>query len=382
MLDKRIRAVGREVRAMAQEIFDVVIELRARREPFEVATVIETAGSASAKTGAKAVIGHDGRVVAGWVGGGCAESTACHTALECMRSGETRVIDIDLNDEVLGAGMPCGGSMRVYVEPVLPKPALWIMGHGRVAECLCLLADLMGLVVVVNDPMADRVRYPAAGRLISDDMDYSQLNPQAGDYVVIATQHKGDHESMKRALGSQAGYIALIASCKRARLVVDYLRDEGYDKNALARVMAPAGIDLGARAPEEIALSVISEIVMTSRSGSGVRMRDRAAREPGPARAVGSRRRARPGVDVVLARCGDVTSQAVWLDAHVLVVRRVYRVGIRTLPMRHRRIGRLDSAILNCPTSAFKFLARSSSCSVACADSCAPFEFCWTTTLI
>lgn len=272
---------------MAKEIFDVVIDLRARREPFAVATVIETAGSASAKTGAKAVIGHDGRVVAGWVGGGCAESTACHTALECMQSGETRVIDIDLNDEVLGAGMPCGGSMRVYVEPVLPKPTLWIMGHGRVAECLCLLADLMGLEVVVNDPMADRVRYPAAGQLITDDMDYSQLNPLAGDYVVIATQHKGDHESMKRALGSQAGYIALIASRKRARLVLDYLSDEGYDKNALARVMAPAGIDLGARTPEEIALSVISEIVMTRRSGSGVHMRDRAARELGPARAVG-----------------------------------------------------------------------------------------------
>src|SRR3569623_1443625 len=184
-----------EVTAMATEILDVVIVLRARREPFALATVIETAGSASAMTGAKAVIGHDCRVVAGWVGGGCAESTACHTALECMRSGETRVIDIDLNDEVLGAGMPCGGSMRVYVEPVLPKPTLWIMGHGRVAECLCLLADLMGLEVVVNDPMADRARYPAAGQLITDDIDYSQLNPQAGDYVVIATQHKGDHES-------------------------------------------------------------------------------------------------------------------------------------------------------------------------------------------
>src|SRR3569623_2934176 len=153
MLDKRIRAVGREVRAMAQEIFDVVIELRARREPFAVATVIETAGSASAKTGATAVIGHDGRVVAGWVGGGCAESTACHTALECMRSGETRVLDIDLNDEVLGAGMPCGGSMRVYVEPVLPKHTLWIMGHGRDAECLCQLEDLMELEEVVTEHM-------------------------------------------------------------------------------------------------------------------------------------------------------------------------------------------------------------------------------------
>jgi len=260
---------------MAKEIIDVVMEMRAKREPYAVATVVETEGSASAKTGAKAVIDHNGRVVAGWVGGGCAESTTCHTALECMKSGRTTVIDIDLDDEVLGAGMPCGGSMRVYVEPVLPKPTLWIMGHGRVAECLCMLGDLMGLTVVVNDSMVDRGRYPAAAQLITDDINYAQLTPVADDFVVIATQHKGDHQSMKRALASQAGYIALIASRKRSRLVLDYLRQEGFDEAAMARVMAPAGIDLGARTPEEIALSVISEIVMKRRAGSGMHMRDR-----------------------------------------------------------------------------------------------------------
>lgn len=264
---------------MAKEIIDVVMEMRAKREPFAVATVVETEGSSSAKTGAKAVIDHAGRVVAGWVGGGCAESTTCHTALECIKTGRTTVIDIDLNDEVLGAGMPCGGSMRVYVEPILVKPTLWIMGHGRVAECLCLLGDLMGLSVVVNDPMVDRGRYPAAAQLINDDMGYSQLTPLADDFVVIATQHKGDHQSMKQALSSQAGYIALIASRKRSRLVLDYLRQEGFDDSAMARVMAPAGIDIGARTPEEIALSVMTEIVMTRRAGSGVHMRDRLMHE-------------------------------------------------------------------------------------------------------
>ena len=273
---------------MAKEIIDVMMEMRAKREPFAVATVVETEGSSSAKTGAKAVIDHDGRVVAGWVGGGCAESTTCHTALECMKSGRTTVIDIDLNDEVLGAGMPCGGSMRVYVEPMLPKPTLWIMGHGRVAECLCMLGDLMGLAVVVNDPMVDRGRYPAAAQLITDDINYSQLTPTSDDFVVVATQHKGDHQSMTRALGSQAGYIALIASRKRSRLVLGYLRREGFDEAAMARVMAPAGIDIGARTPEEIGLSVITEIVMKRRAGSGAPMRDRLVREdvlaPGAAR--------------------------------------------------------------------------------------------------
>jgi len=264
---------------MAKDIVEVIQEMRADGKPFAVATVVETAGSVSAKTASKVVIDHQGRVVAGWVGGGCAESTTCSKAMECMECGETAVIDIDLNDEILGAGMPCGGSMRVYVEPVLPWPTLWIMGHGRVAECLCLMGDLLGLQVVVNDPGVEWERYPNATRLISDDLDYAQLQPGPGDFVVIATQHKGDHESMQRALSSQAEYIALIASRKRSRLVLDYLRHEGFDADQLDRIMAPSGLDLGARTPEEIALCVISEIVLVRRGGSGLRMRDKLRQE-------------------------------------------------------------------------------------------------------
>lgn len=260
---------------MAQEIVDVIQKLRSEGRPFAVATVVETVGSVSAKTSAKAVIDAEGRVVAGWVGGGCAESSTCHQALECMRTGETAVLDIDLDDEVLGAGMPCGGHMRVYVEPVLPRPTLWIMGHGRVAECLCHFGDMLGLDVVVNDPIADRAHYPAASQLINDDPDYASLTPAATDYVVIATQHKGDHESMQRALASEAGYIALIASRKRSRLVLEFLEREGFGAADLERVLAPSGIDLGARTPEEIALCLISEIVLVRRGGTGMRMRDK-----------------------------------------------------------------------------------------------------------
>ena len=272
---------------MAKEILDVLVEMRAQGQPHAVATVVETVGSVSAKTGAKAVIDAQGRVVAGWVGGGCAESTTCTAALQCLADGKTAVIDIDLDDEVLGAGMPCGGRMRVYVEPVLPRPTMWIMGHGRVAECLCLMGDLMGLMVVVNDPGVDRQHYPAASRLITDDIDYEQLQPLPDDFVVIATQHKGDHESMRRALRSPAGYIALVASRKRSRLVLDYLRQEGFGEADLERVMAPSGLDLGARTPEEIALCVISEIVLIRRHGTGLRMRDKMMKEDRQIKAVG-----------------------------------------------------------------------------------------------
>jgi len=260
---------------MAKDIFDFVTELRASGRPFAVATVVETTGSVSAKTSSKAVIDENGRVVAGWVGGGCAESATCHTAIQCIQSGQTAILEVDMDDEVLGAGMPCGGHMRVYVEPVLPRPTLWIMGHGRVAECLCSLADMVGLDVVVNDPIVDRERYPAASRLITDDVNYGMLSPAPGDFVVIATQHKGDHLSLKRALSSGVRYIALIASRKRSRLVLDYLRQEGIGDQEIDRVMAPSGLDLGARTPEEIALCVMSEIVLVRRGGTGLRMRDK-----------------------------------------------------------------------------------------------------------
>jgi xanthine dehydrogenase accessory factor len=260
-------------------ILNAIVDLRAAKRPFALATVIETHGSVSAKTGAKAVIDQNGRVVTGWVGGGCAESAVCQAALNGLRTGDTAVIDLDMNDEVLGTGMPCGGSMRVYVEPFLPPPTLWLLGHGRVAECVCSIGALMGFAVVVDDPLADSEHYPDAVRLLTDDMDYGELAPGPADFVVIATQHKGDHQSMQRALRSGAGHIALIASRKRARLVLDYLHDEGFDSTDLQRVSAPAGFDLGARTPEEIALSVVCELVMQRRGGSGVLMRDKISQQ-------------------------------------------------------------------------------------------------------
>jgi xanthine dehydrogenase accessory factor len=259
---------------MAKEIFEVIQALQSAGEPFAIATVVETRGSVSAKTSSKAVIDSQGRVVAGWVGGGCAESSTCEQALACISQNETAMLDIDLDDEILGAGMPCGGAMRVYVEPVLPKPGLWIMGHGRVAESLCIIGDLMGLRVIVNDPAVDWEKYPQASRLITDDLDYEQLQPRPEDYVVIATQHKGDHESIARALASESKYIALIASRQRSRLVLDYIKRQGFSAQDIQRVVTPSGIDLAPRSPEEIALCIISEIVMIRRGGSGKLMRD------------------------------------------------------------------------------------------------------------
>ncbi|MGR9013420.1 MAG: XdhC family protein [Gammaproteobacteria bacterium] len=260
--------------AMPKDLLDQQIEWRQARIPYALATVVEILGSSSAKPSSKALIGADGRIVSGWIGGGCAQSMVCAAAIQSLETKETQVVDIDLNDEVFGAGMPCGGSMRVYVEPVLPKPLLWLMGHGRIVESLCEFAYALGFDIIVNDAQASSQRFPVA-RIITDDPRYRQLRPEPGDFVVIATHHKGDYDSLTQALASQAAYIALIASRKRAQLVLSRLTSEGFTGAQLARVSSPAGLDLGAKLPEEIALSIISEIVLLRRGGSGMLLRQK-----------------------------------------------------------------------------------------------------------
>lgn len=211
--------------------------------------------------GSKAIIDNEGAILAGWVGGGCAQSTVAHAAIESIDSGEGQIVDLDLNDEVLGTGMPCGGWMKVYVEPVRPRPTLWLLGHGRIVECLCCLGALMDFEVVIDDPLATPERYPDAARLLTDDGNYQSLAPAADDFAVVATQHKGDHDSMRRLLETDVAYIGLIASRKRSQLILDYLHQLHLNNDQIGRVRAPAGLDLQANSPEEIALSVISEIV-------------------------------------------------------------------------------------------------------------------------
>ncbi|MGD0958307.1 MAG: XdhC family protein [Methylomonas sp.] len=252
-----------------RDILNLQLKLHEARQPYALATVVEILGSSSAKPAAKALIDCSGKLVVGWVGGGCAQSMVSDMAVKCIASGEPNVIDIDLNDEVFGAGMPCGGSMRVYVEPILPKPMLWLMGHGRIVESVCEFACRLDFDVVVNDPLARSERFSSAYRLINDDCRYLQLQPQPGDYVVIATHHKGDYDSLTRALQSAASYIALVASRKRAQLVLARLAQEGFTDANLSRIRSPAGLDLGAKLPEEIALSIVSEMVLIRRGGKG-----------------------------------------------------------------------------------------------------------------
>ena len=142
------------------------------------------------------------------------------------------------------------------------------MGHGRIAESLAKIGGLLDFEVVVDDPGAEPAAFPDADRLITDDFDSSVPAIGPATFVVIATQHKGDHLFLRRALAGEAAYIALIASRHRAALVLDYLASMGTPASALERIWAPAGLDIGAATPGEIALSVMTQIVTLRRSGS------------------------------------------------------------------------------------------------------------------
>ncbi|MFQ5697793.1 MAG: XdhC family protein [Myxococcota bacterium] len=240
-------------------------------EPFVVATVVDVEGSVSARPGAKALLDREGGVVLGWIGGGCAESAVRDAALEALADRATKLLHLDLDDEVLGVGMPCGGRMSVYVEPVIPAARLCILGHGAIAETLCALAHLVDLQVTVNDPLATDAAFPGADLRIIDDPDYTRVECDASTYVVVTTQHRTDFEALESVLPRRPAWVGVVASRKRSALLLERLAEAGFPSQVLERIAAPCGLDLGARTPSEIALSIVAEILWHMRGEPSAR---------------------------------------------------------------------------------------------------------------
>jgi xanthine dehydrogenase accessory factor len=258
----------------SSNLYSKAMELSGRGRPFAVATVVRVEGSSSAKRGSKAIIDDQGKILTGWVGGGCAERAVKSEALKCIKNEKPELITLDMTDELLGVGMPCGGKMDVYIEPVLPRPELLIVGHGRIAEVLATIAHLMNFSVTVNDPAADQTTFPDVDRLVNEDFDLSQTPISPRTFVVIATLHKQDHLWLQKALEGNAAYVALIASRHRSKLVLDYLLAIGMPAEKAKKVWAPAGLDLGAATPEEIALSIVSQMVALRRGGNAQSLKE------------------------------------------------------------------------------------------------------------
>ena len=243
-----------------KDFFSFVNEFQKKNEPFAIATVIKIQGSSSAKPSSKAVINQVGDVIYGWIGGGCAEAQVREEALKCLGLEKTALIDIQMNAETLKEGMACGGQMQVFIEPILPKSTLWILGHNRVAQVLCELANIFNFNIKIYDKELEENTFLKVEQTFNQQLDEILPLIKKNDFVVIATLHINDSETLKQILTTQTHYIAVIASQKRAKLLL-----ETCEEKDLSRISAPAGLDLGSQTPEEIALSIMSEIVLFQR---------------------------------------------------------------------------------------------------------------------
>jgi xanthine dehydrogenase accessory factor len=252
----------------AREFADQLSRRVLAGERVVIATVVSTEGSASARPGAKALYDSQGRLVLGWVGGGCAESAVRDAALESLIDRTPRMLRLDLDDEVLGVGMPCGGFMNIFVEPLMPEPKLVVLGHGAIAETAAALGKLLDFHVTVNDPLASELAFPGADVRITEDPEYAKVECDGETYVVITTQHKSDYEALASVLRRSPAYVGLVASRKRSALLFERLFEDGFEPDLLRRVSAPAGLDIGAETPQEIALSIFAEIARAHRGGS------------------------------------------------------------------------------------------------------------------
>lgn len=263
---------------MRDDILAKAHQLRAEHAVFALATVVVARQPTSGSPGAHAIILPDGRME-GWVGGHCARPTVIHEGIEALTAGTPRLVVISpdikeptsLKDGVVKAPMLCAGQgeLQVFVEPFLPKTALVVVGESAVARALAQFATLLDFEVWACDPLADMENFPGADRLVAN---LDALIPQLTErhFVIVATIGEYDEEAAQRALESSASYVGLVASNKRLASVKAYLSEQGLGDDLLDRLKRPAGLSSFVIKPEEIAFSVMAELIQARQQGLGV----------------------------------------------------------------------------------------------------------------
>jgi xanthine dehydrogenase accessory factor len=261
------------------DILTTISTRKASGEPFALATVVRTVAATAAKAGAKAVILADGTVSAGWIGGGCARAAVLKAAHDALADGKSRLVSVwpedVLNEQGVAAGeeragvrfaknmCPSQGSMDIFVEPVLPQPQVIVFGSSPVAVAIADFAKHSGFFVTVCAPAAEQSAFEETDRRIEG---YALPVQEVGArYVVVSTQGRGDEAALLAALAVEADYIAFVGSRKKADALKSSLLACGVTPERLAKLKAPAGIDLGAITPDEIAISILAEIVAVRR---------------------------------------------------------------------------------------------------------------------
>lgn len=257
---------------MFDEFLEKAAELRAKGEAFATAVVVRFEAPMSGKPGDKAIIDSAGRIW-GWIGGGCAQPSVVREALKAIAEAKPRLVRISpspspaAQNGVVEYAMTChsGGAVDIFIEPVLPKPQIVILGRSVVAQCLARLGAAAGYSVTVLAADVSRENFPEPA-VLHDRLDLSAVRTGARTFVVVSTQGEGDEEALEQALASGAPFVAFVASKTKAEKIFDYLGGKEISPERLARVKAPAGLPIGAVSPEEIAVSILAEIVQWGRS--------------------------------------------------------------------------------------------------------------------
>ncbi len=262
-------------------ILDLVSAYTAKGEPFALATVVRTVSVTAAKAGAKAVILPDGQITGGWIGGGCARGAVLKAAREALQDGQPRLISVQpydlLQAQDLKAGTardgviyarnscPSQGTMDIFVEAVLPRPVLCILGSSPVAVALADMGQRMGFFVTVCTPQEEHSAFSGSDRMVTGfDLPSDQADSR---FIVVATQGKGDSAALKAVIDEASPYLAFVGSRKKAAALKKDLAEAGATEAQMERLRAPAGLDIGAITPDEVAFSILAEIIAIRRRG-------------------------------------------------------------------------------------------------------------------
>lgn len=246
------------------QIYEEVLRLKRLGRTSAIATIVECRGSSPQKQGAKMLVRDDGSTI-GTLGGGCLEADVVQAARMAMKDGNPMTLPFELTERE--GGLVCGGTVLVYVEPVMLEPHLVVLGAGHVGKTLSKLARFAGFrVTVVDDRVefANRENIPDATDLLVKDFPqaFEQLPIQQDTYIVVATRgHNHDLDAVKAALRTKAQYVGLLGSKRKKALLFKSLNEAGFSQEDIGRVVIPVGIPIGSITPEEIAVSIMAQII-------------------------------------------------------------------------------------------------------------------------
>lgn len=257
---------------MSDTFLEHIQELEKNNEPFATAIVVRREAPSSGKTGDKAVINKSGEIL-GWVGGGCVKGIIIKEAEDAMKSGKARLVKIGKSIEPSGQEgvaeyqMTCQseGTVEVFIEPVLPAPHLVVMGKSAIAKALVKLAAAIGYRVTGVAQDANLQTFEKVDELITQ-VSLANVKTTPVSFIVVATQGEQDEKALGEALKKESAYVAFVASKKKMASMVNYLLDTGFDKTTIEAIRSPAGMDINAKSPDEVAISILAEIIQVRNS--------------------------------------------------------------------------------------------------------------------